>query len=207
VVFALDGVLMPLEGLLLLLFFSFFLIATCRKERQAVAPEEAAGSLKRLLVLFAFAAVGLFVGARLLVFGGAGLAREALVSAGLSPLEAEAAVGFTVVALGTSLPELATILISIKRRFYEISLGTVIGSNIFNIGLIAGTASIATAAVGGALLVDEQAIRLGNPAMIALSALLAVFTVNRKSLARWQGAVLMLLYISYMGLMGAFYSL
>jgi cation:H+ antiporter len=83
----------------------------------------------------------------------------------------------------------------------------VIGSNIFNIGLIAGTASIATAAVGGALLVDEQAIRLGNPAMIALSALLAVFTVNRKSLARWQGAVLMLLYISYMGLMGAFYSL
>ncbi len=204
VLLSLDKSITWSEGTMLLVLFALFVWIAWKKEGNP-APKRRA-NLKQLVGIFCLSAVGLFIGARLLIYGGAGIAESLLISAGFSKLEAEAAVGFTIIAIGTSLPELATVLISAKKRFYDISLGTIIGSNVFNIGLIVGSASLATAAKGSALLVDSQAIQVSNPVMLLSATLLTAFVFRRKRLTTWQGMVLLLLYFGYLAVMLLFYS-
>ncbi len=204
VLLSLDKSITWSEGTMLLILFALFVWIAWKKEGNP-APKRRA-NLKQLVGIFCLSAAGLFIGARLLIYGGAGIAESLLISAGFSKLEAEAAVGFTIIAIGTSLPELATVLISAKKRFYDISLGTIIGSNVFNIGLIVGSASLATAAKGSALLVDSQAIQVSNPVMLLSATLLTAFVFRRKRLTTWQGMVLLLLYFGYLAVMLLFYS-
>lgn len=204
VLLSLDKSITWSEGTMLLVLFALFVWIAWKKEGNP-APKRRA-NLKQLVGIFCLSAAGLFIGARLLIYGGAGIAESLLISAGFSKLEAEAAVGFTIIAIGTSLPELATVLISAKKRFYDISLGTIIGSNVFNIGLIVGSASLATAAKGSALLVDSQAIQVSNPVMLLSATLLTAFVFRRKRLTTWQGMVLLLLYFGYLAVMLLFYS-
>lgn len=205
VLFSLNGAINWIEGVILLVLFILFVWTAKKKDVGGSRPKKPA-NLKKLVAIFCFAAVGLFVGARLLVYGGAGIAQGILTAAGLTPLEAEAVVGFTVIAIGTSLPELATIIVSIRKKLYDISIGTIIGSNIFNIGLIVGTASLATTAKQGALLVDSQAIWVSNPIMLLSAVLLTAFMFKRRTLTKLQGVLFLLLYAVYLSAMLLFYS-
>jgi cation:H+ antiporter len=127
---------------------------------------------------------GLMLGARLLVDGAVGIAR----GYGLS----EAFIGLTIVAVGTSLPELATSLVAAFRRQSEIAIGNIVGSNIFNVlGILGATALIAPIPVAARFLGFDL------PVMIAVSALLTALLLARPGIGRGAGAVLLAAYAAY----------
>lgn len=197
-VMALKGVIGPVEGLLLLAIFALFLGFVVKREkrrrksmRQNLARERE--KLSKLLLIFLTGTAGVIGGSWLLIFGGAGIARTALVAVGLTLLEAEAAVGFTIVAIGTSIPELATIVVSIRKKLPEISVGTILGSCIFNAAFIVGCAALIIP-----LAVDSQALWFSGPMMLVAMGLLVGFMWGRRRLTRWQGGALLAFYAVYL---------
>jgi cation:H+ antiporter len=132
--------------------------------------------------------VALVAGARLLVDSSIIFARAAGVS--------ELVIGLTVVAAGTSLPELATSTIAALRRESDIALGNVIGSNIFNLLAILGfSAAIRPLSIAADL------IRVEIPVMIASSLLLVPLAFTGRRLDRWEGALLLLCYLGFLMLL------
>ena len=128
--------------------------------------------------------VALMVGARFLVDGAVSIAR----SYGIS----EAFIGLTIVAVGTSLPELATSLIAAFRRQSEIAIGNIVGSNIFNVlGILGVTALIAPIPVAGRFL------NFDLPVMIAVSAVLTGLLLTRPRIRRVAGVGLLFAYAAY----------
>lgn len=127
---------------------------------------------------------GLVLGARLLVDGAVSIAQ----ALGLS----EAFIGLTIVAVGTSLPELATSLMAALRKQSAIAIGNIVGSNVFNVlGILGATAMIAPIPVMGRFLTFDL------PVMIGVSALLAVLLLARSGVGRTGGAFLLLGYAAY----------
>ena len=138
-----------------------------------------------LTVVFFVVGVGaLVVGAEALVRGAARLAART----GLSPV----VIGLTVVAFGTSAPELAVSLGAALRDEADLAVGNVVGSNIANVLLVLGI----SAAVGGSLIVAQRIVRIDVPIMVALSFLLLLFGLDNE-LQRWEGIVFVLLLIAY----------
>ncbi len=127
----------------------------------------------------------LIFGARALITGGINLARLLGVS--------ERVIGLTVVALGTSLPELASSIVAAMKRESGILLGNLIGSNVFNILCILGLTvlvrpiGLQPTAVWGDLIV-----------MLAVSALVWPFLATGLQMERWEGFVLLAIYVGYM---------
>ena len=145
--------------------------------------------------------VGVVIGANLLVTGAVSLAR----SFGIS----ETVIGLTIVAIGTSLPELATAIVAAYRKRADVALGNIIGSNIFNIlGILGITALVSPFSVRGDVTADALAggetasiISSVDAGALVLSAgLLMLFAMTGRKIARWEGGVLLLGYITYMGL-------
>jgi len=184
---ALNGVIGRVEGLLLLvifaLFLGFVLKREARKTREKVSSEQK--RLGRSILLFILGTVGVIIGARLLIYSGVGIALGIGVP--------EAAIGFTLVAIGTSIPELATIIISISKRLPEFSVGTIVGSNIFNIALVIGSAALIRP-----LAVDSQALWFSNSVMLATMAVLLGFMWKGRRLTRGQGVALLAFYAFYL---------
>lgn len=176
---ALNGVIGPVEGLLLLAIFALFLGFVLKGEARKVKGKVPSGRrrLGGLVLLFILGAAGVIIGARLLIYSGVGVARGIGVP--------EMAIGLTLIAIGTSIPELVTIIISIGKRLPEISVGTIIGSNIFNMAFILGVAAVIRP-----LTVDSQTLWFGNPMMLVAMALLVGFMWGRQRLTRWQGVTL-----------------
>ena len=131
-------------------------------------------------VLLLAAGVGLLVvGARLLV----GAATSIAEAMGVSDL----VIGLTVVAVGTSLPELATSVVAAVKGERELAVGNVVGSGIFNLGAVLG----ATAVVGSGIPVDESAVRFDMPVMIAVAVVLLPLAFTGYAVSRIEGAVLL----------------
>lgn len=139
------------------------------------------------LVPIAIAVCGL----ALIIFGGRFLVAGAIEVARLVGLS-EAVIGLTIVAVGTSMPELVTSVVAALKRQTDVALGNILGSNIYNVLGIGGvTALIAPTAV------PEQIARFDNPVMIAVSLLLLTFATTGARLSRREGAVFVLLYVVY----------
>jgi cation:H+ antiporter len=128
--------------------------------------------------------VGLPLGAHFLINGARGIALDFGVS--------EAAIGLTVVAVGTSLPELATTVMAALRRHADIAIGNVVGSNIFNI-----TAIIGAAALASPLAVPDEILDRDLWVMIGASILLAIIVLACRSIGRLTGGAFLLLYGAY----------
>lgn len=136
------------------------------------------------LVWVAIGLAALMLGARFLVDGSVNIAR----SYGIS----EAFIGLTIVAIGTSLPELATSLIAAFRRHSEIAIGNVIGSNIFNVlGILGITAVIKP------IPVSDRFLTFDLPVMIAVSLALTALLLTRAVIGRGIGAAMLFGYVSY----------
>lgn len=135
--------------------------------------------------------LGLVIGGQLLVDGSVGVARQL----GLS----EAVIGLTILAIGTSLPELATTVVAAMRKQADIAIGNVVGSNIFNMFFVLGiTASISP------LTPPPYFSRDVLMAIAATILLFAFMFIGRKQqLRRWEGILFLLLYVAYMGLVVA----
>jgi len=138
----------------------------------------------KVLLLIVVGIVGLPIGAHFLIDGARGIARDFGIT--------EAAIGLTVVAIGTSLPELATTVMAALRRHADVAIGNVIGSNIFNI-----TAVIGAAALAAPLAVPEEIASRDLWVMIGASLLLTPFVLGCRRIGRWAGGGFLLLFGTY----------
>lgn len=129
--------------------------------------------------------IGLPLGAELLVEGAVDIARDFGIS--------ETVIGLTLVAVGTSLPELATTVMAALRRQADVALGNVIGSNMFNLLAIIGIASLI-----GDIPVDPQFLKLDIWVMLSASLLLFPFVFLRWNITRAWGIFFCVLYVAYM---------
>ena len=139
------------------------------------------------LILFIVGLVLLIGGAELLVRGASGLAARV----GISPL----VIGLTVVAFGTSSPELAVSIGSSWSGDADLALGNVIGSNIFNVLFILGLAALIAP-----LIVAQQLIRLDVPLMVGATVLLLLLALDG-TIGRLDGALLSAAVVTYTGLL------
>lgn len=130
--------------------------------------------------------IGLIIGGRMLVSGAVDIAK----AAGLS----EALIGLTIVAIGTSLPELATSVVAALRKQADIAIGNIVGSNIFNVFFVLGvTSTILPLPVSSALNFDIVVSIIATGLLF-----LFMFTGGRRRLGRWEGIVFVLLYVAYL---------
>lgn len=129
--------------------------------------------------------IGLPLGASLLVDGSVNIAREFGIS--------ETVIGLTLIAIGTSLPELATTVMAALRRQADVALGNVIGSNMFNLLGIMGVASLV-----GTIPVDPQFLSFDLWVMLGASALLIPFVFMKVDINRVWGVILSALYVAYL---------
>jgi cation:H+ antiporter len=187
---AAQGVVGRADGLLLLSFFSIFLYYSASTAQRVEGMEDLAPprgrSLARALALVAAGLAGLTLGGKWIVDGAVAIAQ----TFGMN----EILVGLTVVAIGTSLPELATSAVAAWKGNSDIALGNVLGSNIFNIYFVLGV----TATVRPLPFHAENTVDLA--AMVGANLLLfAVIVIGRRLvLARWEGSVLVASYIAYL---------
>lgn len=142
----------------------------------------------RIAVFLTLGLVGLPLGASLLVDNATIIAREYGVS--------DTVIGLTLVAIGTSLPELATTVMAALRRQADVALGNVIGSNMFNLLAIIGIASFV-----GPIPVDPEFLRFDLWVMLGASILLAPFVFLGWNITRTWGVVLSVLYLAYLTLL------
>ena len=125
----------------------------------------------------------LVAGSRFMVDGSVSLARAFGIS--------EAVIGLTVVAVGTSMPELAAGVIAALKKEPDIALGNIVGSNIFNVLGIMGGAALANPITGAGIKMSDLFVAMG------FAVLLVPILWNGMKIQRWEGAVLLLAYVSY----------
>jgi cation:H+ antiporter len=182
----LDGVLSRFDGLLLLsLFISWLVAAIIEARKQRSATEGVLGERRgRVALMLSIVGLGFLVGAgRLIVTGAKGIA----ISLGVD----EFVVGATIVAVGTSVPELATAVIATLRGHSEIGLGTILGSNIFN-----GLFIVGVAAVIFPISVDWR--ELAAALVFGFLAVVLTFPTRGGLIERRRGVLLLMLYGMYL---------
>ena len=184
-----------MEGFLLLACFTFYLwysIRTDRKLNVVGDTEEQEmdlglyNSMMVCVLSIIFGLGGLIFGGDMFVDSASAIARESGVS--------EAVIGLTIVAGGTSLPELVSSVIAVRKKKGQMALGNIVGSNIFNLLLILGVSSLVhPLSMGGITFIDW-----GVMALSALMVLLASFTFKKRVLDRGDAIIFLLVYVAYM---------
>ena len=177
-------------GVTLLLLFCYFLYNTFRhaKDHPDETGAETVKTLptRRALALITGGFVGLVVGGELIVRSAVDIATRMGVP--------ESIVGLTIVALGTSLPELATSVIAATKHNSDIALGNVIGSNIFNVFFVLGvSATVRPLPAYDGIELDAMMAALGS-----IIVWMSVKTNRERKIQRWAGALLLLVYGGYL---------
>lgn len=147
--------------------------------------------LWKSIILCVVGIAGIILGGEMVVFGAKGLATEGALAIGLDRDLTEALVGLTIVAVGTSLPELVTSVIAAKKGENELAIGNVVGSNIFNILFILGIAGTVNPLTTGSQIVVDLLVMLG------VTLLLFVLSLKGK-LGKKQGIILLACYLGYL---------
>lgn len=198
----LDGaplsVITRVDGIILLIFFTLFMRETLLRSRRRPVPASEAASgpkdkpaanempLAKSLVFIVLGLAGLIIGGDRFVAGASDIARGMGVS--------DAVIGLTIVAVGTSLPELAASVAAALKGNSDMALGNVIGSNAFNIFLVLGAA----ATVRPLPLGDVTAVDLGTLIGASLLFWICGWLVGRRTITRGEGIMLTALYVAYM---------
>jgi cation:H+ antiporter len=192
-----NGRLGRVEGIvlfLLLVLYIVFLIWLARQRPGAIPPREVAAALKAParakwpvdLLMIAAGFVLLGIGSRWLVAGAIEIARML----GLSEL----VIGLTIVAVGTSLPEVATSVTASLKGERDIAVGNIVGSNIFNLLAVLGTSA---AVASNGIPVPQAALTFDLPVMIAVAMACLPIFFSGYLLTRWEGAVFLGYYVAY----------
>lgn len=176
------------EGIALIGIFAIFMYYIVGLARSEPPADDTSVTQYSLFASLLMVAGGLVA----LVFGGRILVDQAVTLAQLVGLS-EAVIGLTVVAVGTSLPELATSVIAALRGQNDIAVGNIVGSNIFNVLWILGLSStIAPLPMSTALSFDTL-VGIGTTVLLFL----ILFVGKRHTIERWQGGAFVLLYVAY----------
>ena len=191
---AFDGILERYEGIILVILLIVFLFYLLKFQKKAVVVDEVVVqkemSVPVILIFLALGGVGLWGGSELLINGAVNIANEFGVS--------ERVIGVTIISIGTSVPELAASIIAIIKKEKAISLGNLIGSNIFNIFAVLGITSIITpiAVQDDHLLTNDIMWML----LFALIVLPLVFVPVKMKLSWKEGLILLGIYITFIAL-------
>ena len=184
-----DGDLSRVDAALLFVGFLAFMWITLRgaKGSHAIEQEQAAPrgySVLKSLLLLVLGLACLVVGSNIFVDGATSVAQTLGVS--------EAVIGLTIVAGGTSLPELATSVVAARKGNSGIAIGNVLGSNVMNILLILGGAGLISPMVVKGITIVDFTVMTGSMLLLWL------FSYTKLTVARWEGAVLTVLFLAYM---------
>lgn len=189
----------PIAGaIVLIVIFALYIAENIRSAKNQptpeVAPEAAETAVatdKKSIVLnilrVVFGAACIVFGSQLLVDNGSKIASSWGVS--------EAVIGVTIVAVGTSLPELVTAITSLVKKQSDMSVGNVIGANVIDTTLILAVCSFV---YGGKLPVSAQNIYLDFPVAVLVTLIAVVPTTICKKFKRWQGIVMLVIYLAYL---------
>ncbi|MBO6505579.1 MAG: calcium/sodium antiporter [Kordiimonadaceae bacterium] len=193
--FAQSGSFTASNGLVLLALLGLFLAYSAKRAKRCPTELEGLEEIEELeehpipyrksWAMVVGGLIGLAFGADLLVVGSIELARAFGVS--------EALIGLTLIALGTSLPELVTAMVAAIRGHCDVAVGNVVGSNIFNILAIMGVST-----QFGTIPVPDSFLNTDLWVMLGASALLIPFTKLRSQLGKFSGIVMVALYVGYM---------
>ncbi|MBL8239153.1 MAG: calcium/sodium antiporter [Bryobacterales bacterium] len=185
---SLDGTVSRADGLAMMGMLAAYLWMSIRLARQQTEESEPAAARRPMKDAFlVVAGVGMLVmGANWLVDGAVVIARQFGIS--------ELIIGLTVVAVGTSLPELATSIIATRRGEREIAVGNIVGSNIFNVLAVLGMTAVLAP---GGVPVPTAALAFDYPVMMAASLACLPIFLRRLEIARWEGALFFGYYVAY----------
>lgn len=190
-----NGIVSRYEGLVLLAITVGYLMNLFRRARKENAPDiveefeegisfEYPALLSFFMIMFGLAL--LVFGADILVTGASDMARTFGVSEGV--------IGATIVAIGTSAPELVTCVVAAYRKHSDIAVGNVVGSNFFNIAAVLGVAATVVPVT-----VDEQFMNVDIWVMLVASTLLIPLMMTDKKVSRVEGGVMLAWYVLYIG--------
>ncbi len=168
----------------LFLVFIFYVFKQMKTDEGEVIAYKAMSNLK-IWKLIIFGLLGLIIGGKLVVDNSILVATDLGVS--------QKIIGLTIIAAGTSLPELITSIVAALKKNSDIAIGNVIGSNIFNILLILSISTFIKPITYNDIFNIDIFILIGG----TLFVILAMFTGGRKKLDRWEAALLVLFYLSY----------
>jgi cation:H+ antiporter len=199
-IFGFGGTINHIEGAVLfsgIFVFTLIMIRLSIRERKNNKEEESFAReservhklplLARFIIYSVMTIVGMFLlmlGSEWLIESATNIARALGVS--------EVVIGLSLVAFGTSLPELATAIIAIVRKENEILLGNIVGSNIFNILFVGGFLSTFFTAP-----INQRIIAIDLPIMLIVSLFLVVIVLKRKKISRLTSSLLFIIYITY----------
>ena len=188
---SLGGALAVWGSVVLLILFVLFIIENLRSAKAEVTTEDRPHPTKREKVLnpikFVLGAAGIVIGSQLLVDSGSALAAMFGVP--------ESIIAVTMVAIGTSLPELVTTLTAIAKKQASLSVGNIIGANIIDLTLILPLSSVVT---GQALPISPQSLTLDMPACLIIAVVALLPMLVRQKFTRLQGGLLLALYAAYL---------
>jgi cation:H+ antiporter len=191
---SLDGRLSMVEGALFLAglgLFTFDAVRTSRRESAGVAAEYGAG-LPQTSGRFALALLNVALGLGLLVLGSRWLVSAATALARSLGVD-EVVIALTIVAAGTSMPEVATSIVATLRGQRDIAVGNIVGSNVFNVLGILGLSAL----VGRGLAVAPSFVNFDTPFMAAVAFACLPLVARRHEISRWQGGFFLSAYAAY----------
>lgn len=175
-----------LEGVILLAVFAGFLylmVASAKKARQEAEDEYKSMPVWKLLLFVIGGAAAIVVGGKMVVSGASDIAK----SFGMS----ENLIGMTIVAFGTSLPELVTSVVAARKKEVDMAVGNVVGSNIFNILFVLGAAAAISPIVFSMENIIDTAV------LIVMTAIVMAMCFKKKKLSRLHGLIMIGLYAVY----------
>lgn len=193
-----DGAINTVDGLILVsgsIAYTAFLIVQSRREARSVAEEyQAEFGVAEDQPTRWLPNIALILGGFVLLVAGSRWLVTAAVSIATAIGVSEMVIGLTVVALGTSLPEVATSVIAALKGERDIAVGNVVGSNIFNILLVLGSTGIVAPA---GIPVPTSALRFDLPVMIAVSVACLPIFFSGHLIERWEGLLFLGYYVAY----------
>jgi len=183
-----NNIMGRIDGLILLTFFILFIIyifRQMRKDKDLPQPETIIKNNFKIWLFIIAGLASLVVGGKLIVNSAIQIASSMGVS--------EKVISLTIVAIGTSLPEMATSVVAAIKKNKDLAVGNIIGSNIFNIFLILSVSSLVRPISFDTVFNTDIFILVGGTIFLFT----AMFTGTKKKLDRWEAAVLLTIYIGY----------
>ena len=176
------------DGIVIILFFLVFVYYLIKMARNKIdkSQDEKYMSMKKAILFTILGIAGIIIGSNLVVENASAMVRAIGIS--------ESMVALTIVALGTSLPELVTSITATRKGEYDIAIGNVVGSNIFNIGMVIG---VPIAIFGG---IQQFSINYIDLITMIISAfLLFIFSYNDRKISKFEGSIFLIMFVTYYG--------
>lgn len=182
------------QGLLLFVIFAVFIYDNIRSAKNDIGSGETEPvdkkELPKMLLLFVLGIASIVIGSRLLIDYGCEIALLLGVPSAI--------IGVTMVAIGTSLPELVTTITAIAKKESSMSIGNIIGANVIDLTLILPVCSMFA---GDGLKITEQSYALDMPTCFGMTLLAVLPPLITGKLHRWQGAIMLLCYAGYVAVL------